>query len=51
LSWQITPRAPIAAISDPEPAAARRAFDAVMTMQKIDIAVIEAAWRGAQAPT
>ena len=51
LSWQITPRAPIAASSDLEPAAARRAFNAVMAMQKIDTAVLEAAWRGAQAPT
>jgi 2-polyprenyl-6-hydroxyphenyl methylase/3-demethylubiquinone-9 3-methyltransferase len=51
LSWLIAPRAPIAASSDPEPAAARRVFNSVMTMQKIDIAVIEAAWRGAQAPT
>ena len=46
LSWQITPRALIAAISDPDPAAAKRAFDAMMTMQKIDIAAIEAARRG-----
>ncbi|WP_326942049.1 VOC family protein [Actimicrobium sp. GrIS 1.19] len=46
LSWQITPRALIAAISDPDRAAARRAFDAMMTMKKIDIATIEAARRG-----
>ena len=46
LSWQITPRALIAAISDPDPAAAKRAFDAMMTMTKIDIAAIEAARRG-----
>jgi 2-polyprenyl-6-hydroxyphenyl methylase/3-demethylubiquinone-9 3-methyltransferase len=45
LSWQITPRALIAAISDPDPAAAKRAFDAMMTMGKIDIAAIEAARR------
>lgn len=47
LSWQITPRALIAAISDPDRAAAKRAFDAMMTMGKIDIAAIEAARRGA----
>ncbi|MFC3532882.1 VOC family protein [Vogesella facilis] len=46
VSWQITPRALIAAISDPDPAAAKRAFDAMMTMGKIDIAAIEAARRG-----
>lgn len=34
------------AISDPDRAAAKRAFDAMMGMRKIDIAAIEAAWRG-----
>ena len=46
LSWQITPRALSAAITDSDPAAAKRAFDAMMTMRKIDIAAIEAARRG-----
>ena len=46
LSWQITPRALGAAITDPDPAAAKRAFQAMMTMRKIDIAGIEAAVRG-----
>ena len=46
LSWQITPRALTAAISDPDPAAARRAFEAMMGMRRIDIAAIEAARRG-----
>jgi 2-polyprenyl-6-hydroxyphenyl methylase/3-demethylubiquinone-9 3-methyltransferase len=46
LSWQITPRALMAAITDPDPAAARRAFQAMMQMTKIDIAAIEAARRG-----
>src|SRR6185436_9971632 len=46
LSWQITPRALIAAIADPDRAAAKRAFDAMMQMRKIDIAAIEAARRG-----
>ena len=46
LSWQITPVALTQAISDPDPAAAKRAFDAMMTMTKIDIAAIEAARRG-----
>ena len=46
LSWQITPRALTTAIADPDPAAAKRAFEAMMEMRKIDIAVIEAARRG-----
>lgn len=46
LSWQITPRALTAAITDPDPAAAKRAFDAMMEMARIDIAAIEAARRG-----
>ena len=46
LSWQITPVALTQAITDKDPAAAKRAFDAMMTMQKIDIAKIEAARRG-----
>jgi predicted 3-demethylubiquinone-9 3-methyltransferase (glyoxalase superfamily) len=45
-SWQITPRALMKAISNPDRAAAKRAMDAMMTMQKIDIATIEAAERG-----
>ncbi|MBB5191088.1 2-polyprenyl-6-hydroxyphenyl methylase/3-demethylubiquinone-9 3-methyltransferase [Silvimonas terrae] len=46
LSWQITPRALMAAVSDPDKAAAGRAFQAMMGMRKIDIAAIEAARRG-----
>jgi 2-polyprenyl-6-hydroxyphenyl methylase/3-demethylubiquinone-9 3-methyltransferase len=46
LSWQITPRVLIEAISDPDPAAAKRAFEAMMEMRKIDVATIEAARRG-----
>ena len=46
LSWQITPRALIDATTDPDRAAAKRAFDAMMKMKKIDIATIEAARRG-----
>lgn len=46
LSWQIVPRVLIDAISDPDPAAAKRAFEAMMTMTRIDIAAIEAARRG-----
>ena len=46
LSWQITPRALLDAITDPDRAAAQRAFAAMMQMKKIDIAAIEAARRG-----
>ena len=46
LSWQITPRVLMRAIADPDPAAAKRAFEAMMTMGRIDIAAIEAARRG-----
>lgn len=45
ISWQITPTTLIEAISDADPAAAKRAFDAMMEMKKIDIAAIEAARR------
>ena len=44
--WQITPLALTKAITSPDTAAAKRAFDAMMTMTKIDIAAIEAARRG-----
>jgi predicted 3-demethylubiquinone-9 3-methyltransferase (glyoxalase superfamily) len=43
VSWQITPRALMAGLSDPDRAAAKRVFEAMMTMRKIDIATIEAA--------
>jgi predicted 3-demethylubiquinone-9 3-methyltransferase (glyoxalase superfamily) len=46
LSWQISPRVLIEAVTDPDPAVAKRAFEAMMTMRKIDIAKIEAARRG-----
>jgi predicted 3-demethylubiquinone-9 3-methyltransferase (glyoxalase superfamily) len=46
ISWQITPRALLAAVTDPDRAAARRAFEAMMGMKKIDIAAIEAARAG-----
>ena len=45
LNWQITPRVLTEAIADPDPAVARRAFEAMMQMGKIDIAAIEAARR------
>jgi len=45
-SWQITPRALLDATTSSDKAAAQRAFRAMMTMRKIDIAKIEAAVRG-----
>ncbi|KRW67789.1 3-demethylubiquinone-9 3-methyltransferase [Pseudomonas sp. TTU2014-096BSC] len=46
LSWQITPRVLTAAYTSPDQAAAKRAFEAMMGMRKIDIATIEAALKG-----
>jgi 2-polyprenyl-6-hydroxyphenyl methylase/3-demethylubiquinone-9 3-methyltransferase len=46
LSWQITPSVLLEALADPDRARARRAFEAMMTMGKIDIAAIEAALCG-----
>jgi predicted 3-demethylubiquinone-9 3-methyltransferase (glyoxalase superfamily) len=46
VSWQITPAVLMQAITGPNPAASKRAFEAMMTMKKIDIAAIEAALRG-----
>jgi len=46
LSWQITPRVLTDAFTGPDRAAATRAFSAMMTMRKIDVAAIEAAVRG-----
>ncbi len=46
ISWQITPIALTKAYASPDRLAAKRAFDAMMTMRKIDIAAIEAAFRG-----
>ena len=46
LSRQITPLAPTKAITVPDLTVAKRAFDAMMQMKQIDIAAIEAAYRG-----
>ena len=45
-SWQITPRVLNEGVNDPDPAVAKRVFEAMMTMRKIDVAAIEAARRG-----
>src|SRR3977135_4502108 len=50
LSWQITPRVLLEATTDSDRAAAKRAFEAMMGMKKIDIATIEVARRGPTRP-
>ena len=45
-SWQIVPRALMAGMANPDPAAAKRVMEAMMTMRKIDIAQIEKAAAG-----
>ena len=46
LSWQITPRVLSEAMTGADQAAAKRVFEAMMEMGKIDVARIEAARRG-----
>lgn len=44
VNWQVTPKRLIELVfANPDPAAGKRAMDAMMTMKKIDIAKIEAA--------
>jgi predicted 3-demethylubiquinone-9 3-methyltransferase (glyoxalase superfamily) len=43
VSWQITPKVLTEAFKHADPTVVKRAFDAMMTMQKIDVAIIEAA--------
>lgn len=42
-SWQITPRILLELTTSSDPIKAKRAFDAMMTMKKIDIAALKAA--------
>ncbi len=46
LSWQISPRVLTEAVMGSDPAMAKRAFEAMMLMKKIDVSAIEAARRG-----
>ncbi|MBI6568549.1 VOC family protein [Pseudomonas synxantha] len=46
LSWQISPRVLVDAVTSKDTAVAKRAFEAMMKMTKIDIATIEAAIAG-----
>jgi predicted 3-demethylubiquinone-9 3-methyltransferase (glyoxalase superfamily) len=45
-SWQITPRVLLDATTSSDPGVAKRAFNAMMEMGKIDVAKIEATVRG-----
>ncbi|MCB2014286.1 MAG: VOC family protein [Sphingobium sp.] len=49
ISWQITPKVLTEAMANPDRAVAKRAFEAMMTMRKIDVAAIKAAVAGVPA--
>jgi len=46
LSWQIIPAAWFDMIRDPDPARVQRVFQAIWTMQKIDLAALQRAYTG-----
>lgn len=46
VSWQITPRRLLELMTDPDPARAKRAMEAMMEMKRIDIAALERAADG-----
>ena len=46
VSWQITPSVLMKGVTDPDRAVAKRVFNAMMEMKKIDVAAIETARRG-----
>jgi len=46
ISWQITPRTLSEGMADPDPFTRKRVFEAMMTMNKIDVAAVEAARKG-----
>ena len=46
LSWQVVPRRLPELLTDPDPARAQRAMQAMMQMHKLDIAALEAAANG-----
>lgn len=51
LSWQVCPDELGALLGDPDPARASRAFTAMLSMTKIELAVVRAAADGAEGPT
>jgi predicted 3-demethylubiquinone-9 3-methyltransferase (glyoxalase superfamily) len=46
LSWQVVPRALMATVGGPDPDGSARATEAMLSMSKIDIAELEAAYNG-----
>ncbi|WP_315096582.1 VOC family protein [uncultured Cellulomonas sp.] len=50
LSWQVIPAALPELLGDPDPARASRALNAMLTMEKIDVAALHAAADGVAAP-
>jgi len=46
LSWQIIPTALGKLMSDPDPEKSRRVMQAMLTMDKVDIARLEQAYQG-----
>ncbi|MGF1454390.1 MAG: VOC family protein [Alphaproteobacteria bacterium] len=50
LSWQVVPKTLVRLINDPDRAAAGRAQAAMMTMDRLEIAGLEAAFRGDLSP-
>ena len=46
LSWQVVPKALIEMVTDSDPEKAGRAMEAMLKMQKIDIAVVQRAYDG-----
>lgn len=47
MSWQIVPRQMLALLNTPDKAASQRAFAAMRTMTKLDIAALQRAYDGA----
>ncbi len=47
LSWQIIPRTLMKYLRDPDPQKSQRVMQAMLKMRKIDVAQLEAAYRGA----
>jgi predicted 3-demethylubiquinone-9 3-methyltransferase (glyoxalase superfamily) len=50
LSWQLVPSVFMKMMADPDRARAKRVTDAMMTMVKLDIAALQAAYDGTAAP-
>ena len=47
VSWQVVPPGVFDALNDPDPARAKRAYEAMFTMTKLDVTAIRAAVEGA----